>query len=680
MRDVDLNLFVQAASSGFNDGAKVPSPFAAFVNALSDGIDQNYSNELKAQQAEQIRISNEQAPYEEAINQAKAERAKIETAAIQENPDAFKQSIITKAETDRKALEQKAMLQQQATTFTDIMQNGTSAEKADAGLGGKFSNLFAAEPSYEKEFQRIVPSLEEPDQKRWEDYTASKLAQQENVKAKVVSDQLLKDAEKDFYKDTGITTLANSLQKTRADLLLNGEVRTIIGGPPVRKPIYENDKPKVDANGNIMYGPLQPDLSGDQKERSVFFYKGEPQYGVGDSETFKTFNSYAEPYKYKNGLIKDQGDIGTTKAEIEEVNKAKELAKSQAEEEAKTANASISENQKKFALGLEVAGTKNKIAKDQVLAQEEINNAERVQATPSAVVTPLGIVEKDLPVVVSTPKPQATITPSSGQSLTPTPTPPPPGTKAYSVQEQSELARAKAKVLMEKRTKPVADNIGSTPATPIQQAANAVTPKAIPANVVVKIAPQKPSEAVVEKVNQIPALQKSSALFKAIAAHESLGDPNAMSPKKDGLGGVVGLAQTTLPTSKDIFPGIKSQDELRNPEISSAVGKVLLQTLRNTYKTNPMLALIGYNGGPGLAAYIAKRAGPEASWGQIQRVMPEAVRAKYPKLSEKGKASKAKELIGYPGKVLAYFPAFMRYQEDMQVADLLKEQGIFDYA
>jgi len=676
MRAVDLDLFVNSASKGWNDGAKVDSPFAAFLNGVSQGIDQNFKNDQLAAQTEKIRIENEQAPYQEAILEAKAEKAKIEIEAMRENPDAFKESIITKAETEKKALEQAAVLQQKATTFSDIMSKGTSAEKAQATLGGEYNDLFAQKPEYLKMAERTVPSWDAPDKEKFFAADREKVVSNYYAERELKNEALYQEAEKNFNKDTGVAALANTLKAPIPDLLNKGEVkRELIG--EIRKEAVIDPKTKQQAIVNgVPQFKLAPKDTGDMKWQDVFYYDGAPVYNA-DPETLKVFTSYQEPWKIKNKRAVGQDGVGTIKEESAKVDDARVLEKSAAQEQAKVADASKATAREQFLSGVGVA---NKYG---TVAQATPPTPQTPQSpTQSPIARAANAVERSGPVVVSpvqTPTPSST---STGQSLTPTPTPIPStamsGTptptadqqnKAFSVRQKEELARAKAQAALQRRRSPTAGSIGTPQATPQQQAAKATEPKTIPQNISVNISDEYPNDEVVANVLSVPALQDASAFVKAVAAVESRGNPNAVSPT-----GVTGLMQTTLGTAQDIDPSIKSREELKNAETSARIGSIRLESLYKTYPKAPILALIGYNGGPGVAAEIARQVGVEASWEAIQAAIPSAVEKYY------GKGSpKIQEVMNYPKRVMSYFPKFLRVQSDMVLADTLKDQGVISY-
>lgn len=651
-RDVDLDLFVNAASKGFNDGAKVPGPFAAFLTGLSEGIDQNYENELKAQQAESLRIQNEREPYEDAIKIAQAERAKLETQAMQENPDVFKDSIIKKAETEKKALEQQAALQQKATTFTDIMQKGTSQEKAQATIGGEYADLFAAKPEYYKMAERSVPFWEPQDKDKFWEFNNQQTKAAYYADRKVKNEILYEETEKEFNKDTGITNLANLVSNgSRPDLLLHGTVKRELVGDLRKETVIDPITKKETVS-------IVPKPTGDQKWQDVFYYKDKPYYNA-DPETLKVFSSHQEPWKVKREAMPDQGGIGTIKEESNKVDDARAVQQAQAQEKAKTTATQELGDREKFLSGMGVA--KRDIVERSAPSQS------------SAPALPQG----RTPEVTATPTRSVVVSPvkTTGPAPEPTPPamPPPAGTpspEAASVRQREELNRAKARAYSERRKVGKAPQEGTMQATPVQQAANATEPRSIPAAVEVKISTREPDEEVVNKVLSMPAMKGTDALFKAVVSQESAGNPNAVSET-----GVTGLAQTTLPTAQDVDPTIKTREELKDPAKSARIGNIRLQSLTSTYKADPIIALIGYNAGPGVAAELVRLTGVGASWEEIQANIPKAVEKFY------GKGSpKVKEVKNYPGMVLRYFPKYLQTQSDMQLAELLKEQGIISYA
>lgn len=675
-RAIDLDLFVNSASKGFNDGAKVPTPFAAFLQGVTEGIDQNYKNELAAAQTEAIRINNEQAPYETAIKEAQAARAQAETAAIRENPEAFKESIITKAETDRKAIEQQALLQQKESTLVDIIQNGSSEQKAQALMGSEFAGVYANKPEYRTQLERTMPFWEAPQKDMYDKYLQDQLTQKiyrQQAATDTVKDELaFRDKEKAYFGNTGITKIANAFGTTEADILINGKVvPEYISADLEYAKVMENGKPKIIKNelGNETFeydkSKLVPSSTGDKKWRDVFYYKDQPFYGA-DPETLKVYSEYKSPWQQKENLKKDQGGVGTLLDESKKVEEQRAVQKVEAEQKAQITNQNYKANQEKFLSGTMAA--KKALTPTPTAPKQTILSERTVEPKVANLATKLPITVT--PLASKPPTQQA----DTGDSLTPTPTPsfnPNPQSKAYSIDQQEELLKAKAKASLQKRGTPINDTSGGFQGTPYQQASFAIRPRGIPANISINIADREPDETIVNKIANMPILQNSSALVKAVVAVESAGNPNAVSPT-----GVTGLMQTTLGTAQDVDPTIKSRKDLLDPRTSLAIGTIRLNSLASTYDKSPILALIGYNAGPGVAADIARRVGVEASWEQIQQAIPLAIKKYYPKNYE----SKTKETTDYPKKVMSYFSKFIESSDDLNIAETLKEQRVLDYA
>jgi len=668
---IDLNLFVDAASRGWNDGAKVPTPFAAFLNGIATGTEQNYKNQVLAQQAEQTRLENEQAPYKKAVLEAQAKEAELKTQAMTENPEAFKEDYVKKAELAKAEKAREMELMQQEGEVVDILKNGSPDQKAEATLSGKYAQLIAAKPQYGKQLEATVPTWTNEAYKK-QFFERDQAARRQQLWADAEAKQQIEAAEieKDYLKNPNIDILASTIGNQlgvpvgRPDLLLKGRV--------VQEKLNLKYDPKT---GETVPNKFTMDTP---KWEKVFYYGDKPYYGL-DPDMLDILAKYQSNYNTQTKAGAGQGGITDLKTASDEVDKARLMAAEKAKEEANVAQATRAEQQRSFTEGMKVAD-KYKAAESDVLAQQERNRQERIAKSQPASTQPNFTTPTHTAIPTEVPAEQKVIVtpaikttaPTAPTASTPMPSPMP---EVYQKRyQQNELARAKAAEAL-KRRKPVsAGGTQAAPtATPVQQATAAIAPTSIPAEVEVKISKEPPSEAVVNKVSSVLdsiGAQDASALMKAVIATESAGNPNAVSPT-----GVTGLAQTTVATAQGVIPSIKNRKDLLDPRTSFAVGAIELASLQRTFEDSPLVALIGYNAGIGVAKDLVATVGAEPTWEQIQSALPSII-SKYYKNPE----AKLDEVLKYPQRVMSYFPKFLSSPDDMRLAQVLKEQGIIDYA
>ena len=154
-------------------------------------------------------------------------------------------------------------------------------------------------------------------------------------------------------------------------------------------------------------------------------------------------------------------------------------------------------------------------------------------------------------------------------------------------------------------------------------------------------------DAVAQKVNTEPLLSDESTLVKAVAAVESAGNREAVSPT-----GVKGLMQMTKATAKEL--GFNRDI----PEQNVAAGKKYLESLAVTFQGNIPLVIGAYNGGPGTILDALRLVGKnkqEATWSDVVTGLRT--------MKAKGLLSEArfKEISAYPEKVLKYMEIFKNH-------------------
>lgn len=158
------------------------------------------------------------------------------------------------------------------------------------------------------------------------------------------------------------------------------------------------------------------------------------------------------------------------------------------------------------------------------------------------------------------------------------------------------------------------------------QGLNGVLKRDVSLNITsIKPAPQK----VIETINSDPLLSGETPLVKGVAAVESRGDRNAVSPT-----GVVGLMQVTKATAAAY--GLNRDI----PEENVLAGKLALNDNLIRFDGNLHLALAAYNAGPGVIS-DAIRHTQSTDWQNIKGYLSEHLSAK-----------KYKEVSQYPDKVI----------------------------
>lgn len=713
-REIDLDLFVNAASKGFNDGAKVPSPFASFVNAFSEGIDQNYKNALEEQQTEQIRIHNEQAPFETTIKENQAMKAQLETEAMQQNPDAFKSSIIRKAEADRQQIEQQAIQQQKKTDLTTIMGGDDGEAKGTALLSGKYDDILS--PALKQQYiDSTYTQWGDQNQAVYQDMEFQKRQRESNAKLK---EQALIDKQKteqDFLGNSELSALAKEAGNlSMADMLEKGKIVSI----PV-PPLDSTDK--TDGFGNVIYERKY--LPGQKPDMiKVFQYDGK-QYDLGgvgvSNEAFNTFNKSSTNYNLVNDQNRGQGGPADKQRQAEQQKSVEAKKNAEAtlnyEETASRARAqqdSFNEGAKVAAPYQDAANTvKNQIAearaKSRVTPQATPDltveyNTKEPAVLPQGRDTIGSGVKTEVPSVpsVGTPEPvfsSFTITPGTASPIAtsiqqpattpfPTATPtaqvsgnspaPTPGPEAQQANLKKQIANTKAEEIAKKYQQTNTPVPMTSP--PVDQARQVTSSSFIPSKFTVNV-PYKPQTAAIQRVASRPELQGFSAIAKAVAVQESGGNPKAVSET-----GVKDLMQVTGKTARDITP----TGDFTNPVDNAMRGAIYIQKAlsKPAFENNPMLALTSYNGGELVVAQAIRLAGGSTDWDKVKSKLIEAgnlpvVQAAWVRdgLDRKYLKTKPKQVYEYAEKVVANFSPFVYTRSDMELADKLKQQKVLTY-
>lgn len=724
MRAVDLDLFVNSASKGWNDGGKVASPFGAFLEGVNEGIDQSYENELKAEQSEKIRIENEQAPFKQQILERDAAKAKLETEAIQQNPDAFKDTIISKAQTDKLAKEQAAAYETKKTKLTEIYNSGDGKAIGDAYLSNEYKEVFSKDPSLNKMYKEAYPNWAKESQ---DAYQTQQRTLREVETNESLYDEAVKTYEKakpDYVANPDINTLKQMIQKdteklpSDAELFEQGRVVTIEGPKRIPQKINQIDpntgQPVLGADNktpNKVFAPpdqfgqipyVDDPLSQDKEKRNVFQYGGK-NYEIGggiQDSTAKLFGTMQSSYRRKNYL--DKGQQGTTDltASADQKQKAQNDAIAKSQADAAQTNEQINTQRAQFIQGADVATqrwaakegiTKAPEARFDMTSQEPKGTiSERDLPLPTQTPTPTKEVIAGLesPTAVATPSvpqvlptaiatPRTAVVPASPEP-TPTPGPMSPAQQNQLIVKQAQAV--KANQFLSKYQKP-ADAQVTPPISPAVQATMTTASPYVPKKVSTNI-PYKPNTEAINTVASRPEMAGLSAITKAVAAHESGGINSAVSPT-----GVSGIMQVTGSTGK----GINPEFDRTNAVQQAIAGARTLSILGDKYPNSPMLQLTAYNAGTVVVNEAVRLAGT-TDWTEVKKFLPiasesERVQAAWyndfrqaglsDSKARKLAVTKGKEASSYAEKVIVNFPSFASNSDDNKVLQLLKQQGVF---
>jgi hypothetical protein len=164
------------------------------------------------------------------------------------------------------------------------------------------------------------------------------------------------------------------------------------------------------------------------------------------------------------------------------------------------------------------------------------------------------------------------------------------------------------------------------------------------------------SPETLHRVEQEPLLKGKSPLIKAVVAQESAGKRDAISPT-----GAKGLMQLTKAAAKDVKAD--RDDPAQNVKGGIDYLENILDNYNSKYKgneeNNEILALMAYNGGPGLMNKAIDHAidmTGSTDWKEVADAIEYLQEKGY--YSEFLTPAKVKETVSYPAKVLAYKKAF----------------------
>jgi soluble lytic murein transglycosylase-like protein len=699
MRQVDLDLFVNSASKGFNDGKNVPSPWAALLGGISDGIDQNYKNELAAAQTEQIRINNEMAPYEAKIREAQATEAELRQQAMEQDPQAFKDTIIKAQQAKAAEAERNAVLEKKRLDLTTIMDGDDDVKKGEAIVSGQYADVMT--PELEKRYTEKSYNGWDPrdaslydDMKRqqrsrevYDEITPAMTAKYSDNITELLGD-----------KDFG-DVLAKTKAASIADLLEKGILVTV---PQYKQvPQYDTQGNPIMENGILKMGPPPKEELGQHATKKAEVEQvpkikfGGELYDISkDSASIyaKTKTSYGVVKKILPGQDNPTGNTTDLTNRREQSESIKAAEKGRAEAEGRASIEEMKRNEEKFFAGYD-APARFKRAKASVMADRGVGPdttsnpklatnekgetvpyvAPPVQTVPTnpQALTDDAFLNRSISTAESRQLPTMTKNMQSG-NMEPTPSWMKVMNSKSMAREQAQAVKAKERYAKYGKTPE-----NTTPVPPVQQAKDISQPSFKPEDINV-VSSYKPDAAAVKVVAAVPELQNSSAIFNALITQESRGNPDAVSPTD-----VVGLAQVSEIALEDMgLLGIDRTD----PLMSVIAGSLYFSKMENTFEGNPMLALTAYNGGEGIVKKAVTMAGT-SDWGVVKKYLPRAVLSEDMReywnrmgiVTEEQRKTKAREVAEYAERVIVNMPAFIRTQRDQDTAELLKRQGVFKF-
>lgn len=709
LRPVDLDLFANSFIKGVEAGSRVPSAFSAFAGGLISGFEQEEKN--KAQ-----RIQNE-------LNQNKLDNIEVENRMNEANTQVreAQADLVTQpgyAELEAQKLQNEVAEQQRIaelnikrTELYDIVDNGDDVASGKAYNSGYFDELFAQEPNTKAMMiERTYRGWEPEDREAYRELKGKADARTwyDSVKeARLKKDH---DNEQAFLGNEELADLAEKSKVPSTDFLLKGEVRDVWRAPP--RPLMEvelgaDGKPIIDPktklpkqtgkvatnkHGAYLWEPdPNPDPAKLKKQKAFFI--GDEEIGDISDEAAKIHSGYKQTYKYKNGYQPEQlNEFGFTndmdlerQAEQAQARKAAEEAQAQitAEERA--------EVQKKQDLMFEQAGISARHSKPFKPLEEVKSTILENRAAPEQ---PAGAPEgqpKEGRTRISVPTGQLGIdnmeeflaSANEGEikrsdlgANAPVPSP----SWVEEAETKQSMAATKAANILKKYTSKNQTPPENRP-PPVEQSKAIAAPSFVPSSMEVNTSsPYKLDIEGIRSVARHPGAEKVGALPKALMVQESRGIDSAISKTK-----VKGVAQLTEGAALDISRATGIDIDRNDPVHSALGGAAYLETLlaREQFKSNPMIALVAYNAGAGIAEDAIELAGGSTDWNVFKNFIEEAVLLpkwdEYWRRKKVDPKQKAKEARTYPEKVIVNFPVFASSRKDMEIANTLKRQGVLNF-
>ena len=694
---IDTNLFVDAYSKGLQQGKANPSIFSTVVNSFIEGIEENQQFESQELNNQIKQHEIDMQPVKDRIEEAQADSADAQVAAYRQDPESWVK--LQQAKQQNALLEEKrqAELYDQETKFIDLMKTGDEASKADALLSGQYADLLAQKPQYRKEVVQQAAG--------WQDQTQAarvfegeyaQLRAQHLAERKVSAELSLQKSFPEYERSANIGQLERDVAAAlpnepvnRLDLVLHGEIRT-------EKVFDKTRGPLKDEKGAYIKGPDGKPVQGlvDDMEkppkivRNFYYGKGVEKKLIRDvdPDTLKEYEGFRSDYWAVNDLDAHSGGLKDIEHQARAVQERRDAEKAKLQADLDKKNAEKLSDEEKFNSGVKVVATATpapdlranpkfekalEAGRGKITANESENAARAAARQPSPQSTPMSLAVPLDPVV--TPK-------GRGQIPTDTPAPQAPAaTPAVPLSKNEELkarARVQSKAALEKYG--VTAQQTNLPAT--SQVARVTPASYIPDTMTPKVTTAfRPSDTVVNAVDNLPETKNVPAIVKAILAVESGGKADAKGAAVRNAkgevvaGGISGLAQMESATANSLFENFDRRNVGHNVLAATTMMQVALAN--PTLKANPLLAVAAYNGGEPVVAQAVRLAGT-TDWNVVKDYIPQAVRAN-PKLSKN--PGKASEIIQYVDKVVSYFPAFARTSDDYNTALTLKEAGVLDF-
>lgn len=344
-RPVDLELFVNSASKGFNDGAKVPSAFASFVDSFTKGIDaeQKYESEAQQQtirqnQIDQLPVANRIQEATATTDEANAVTKEADANVIKQHPDEYAAAKL--AEMNAKAANDKAtaIINAQKSELTNILSGDDPIAKGRAVASGKFDSIMS-EAEKRQVVQSSYPGWADEDKKIYNDQVHAQQTKDWTDAANKQAVEKAPEYNAALISDPALQDIRNQIpgNVSYPDLLTKGQITTI--KVPAQVPAFvldangkPTDKPLLDDFGNQKFVNDPLALPGAKvEERRVFQYNGK-QYTIGttgiSSDTYKTFNNAQTNYSFTTERNLGQFYGGVSQAD-KEVQDAKAKASAQ---------------------------------------------------------------------------------------------------------------------------------------------------------------------------------------------------------------------------------------------------------------------------------------------------------------------------------------------------------------
>lgn len=733
-RDIDLNLFVNAESKGFQDGSKVPSPFAAFVGAFTQGIDdsqkyavQEQQMQERDQQMEQRQIQIDNAPVQARIEEAKAVRAEADANVIQSNPQLYQDTQVADLKLKAAQTQQQSIIQTKKTDLLSIWNGQDAAAKAEAANSGKFDDLFAQDKSLKDQYVKATyKDWTDDGRALYDQVQANDRKKQWSIEALGTITKQYPDYEKDYFSNQDISNIKQKIggNVSDPDLLEKGHMDFVTAPPSMPLQIKDSKGVFVNKTDDNGFTVTVPNLTAEPVKKRVFVYDGKmydtgSESGNGLSDrTNQIFSTYKNAYSLKYGIAQGTDGIGDLKKSAQDKKDVETKKNAEAEMQYQTSATELQTSQDAFFKGAQIDPQYPTAAsRYQTVGQPQVEEATPPGAlpdlTPSSTfvpVTPPGMERTPEPArtataeptKTSTPKPTIAGTPLAGSVPAPVVTPAftvTPGTasplamsgKASSsepvskptlspdeqqAQIKKQMIQSKAEQALSKYQK-TNSPVPSVP-TPVDQARAVTSSSYVPTKMQVNVPSNRgPDSQAINRVSNNPVLQNSSAIVKAVIAHESRGIGNAESPT-----GVKGLAQVTQANMKDISKEVGRPLDRTNDADSALAGTILLerQLANPAFANNPMLALTSYNSGPEVVIRAIKLA-KSTDWNVVKEFIAPAVRSLDSTWKRMGvdTEQKARESRQYAENVVVNFPSFVYTRSDMDLADQLKQQKVLSF-